>query len=57
MPSLDADTTNQNQEYQAQFARNLIETLGVDEAVEVCARNCWAGIQAAVMAERHRHPH
>ena len=57
MPAVEADMTVQNQEYQAEFAHNLIETLGLDGAIEVCAQNCWAGIQAAVMAERRRRAH
>ncbi len=57
MQTFAADAAIQNQEYQAEFARNLIDTLGLDEAVDICARNCWAGIQAAVMAEHQRRAH
>lgn len=46
-----------NRDYQVEFARSLIETLGIDEALDVCARNCWAGIGAAVMSERMRGVH
>lgn len=46
--------TTQANESQAAFARTLIETLGVDEAIDVCARNCWAGISAVIQSERQR---
>ena len=39
MQTFAADAAIQNQEYQAEFARNLIDTLGLDEAVDICARN------------------
>ncbi len=57
MHTSDANVTVQNHEYQAEFARSLIDTLGHNEALEVCARNCWAGIQAAVMSEQQRRAH
>ena len=47
----EAETVEKNLEYQAEFARNLIHALGVDDALDVCARNCWAGIQVAIEAE------
>lgn len=57
MPAVETDMTVQNQEYQAEFARTLIDTLGLDEALDVCAQNCWAGIRAAVMSEKQRQAH
>ena len=54
MQTLDVDTVEKNYEYQAQFAQNLIDALGLDDALDVCARNCWAGIQVAIVSEQHR---
>ncbi len=54
MQDLETDPVEKSYEYQAEFARNLIDALGLDDALDVCARNCWAGIQAAIMSERQR---
>ena len=54
MQTVDAELAGENRDYQVAFARNLIDTLGLDEALDICARNCWAGIQAAVAHERNR---
>ena len=54
MQIVDADLAAQNRDYQVAFARNLIDTLGLDEALDICARNCWAGSHAAVAHERNR---
>ncbi len=51
MEELEANVAEQNHAYQTAFARALIDTLGVDEAIDVCARNCWAGIQAVIATE------
>ena len=42
MQTLETDADEKNYEYQAEFARNLIDALGLDDALDVCARNCWA---------------
>jgi hypothetical protein len=57
MQTVQADVTVQSHDYQAEFARNLIDTLGLDEALYVCAQNCWAGIRAVIMSERRRSAH
>jgi hypothetical protein len=54
MQTLETDILAKNHDYQAELARNLIDTLGLDDALDVCARNCWAGIQAVIMSERQR---
>ncbi len=51
------ETATQAKDSQAAFARNLVETLGVDEAIDVCARNCWAGIGAVIESEQLRRAH
>ena len=54
MQTQETNVAMQANESQAAFARTLIETLGVDEAIDVCARNCWAGIGAVVASEQQR---
>jgi len=57
MQTQETHVAKQASETQADFARSLIETLGVDEAIDVCARNCWAGIGAVVASEQQRRAH
>ncbi len=54
MQTVEAELAAQNHDYQVEFARNLIEALGLDEALDICARNCWAGIHAVILSERRR---
>lgn len=54
MQTQETNVAMNTNESQAEFARTLVETLGVDEAIDVCARNCWAGIGAAVASEQQR---
>ena len=57
MQTQGTEVATHNNESQAAFARNLVETLGVDEAIDVCARNCWAGIGAVIESEQLRRAH
>jgi len=57
MQSQEADVAMRNHDYQVEFARTLIDTLGLDEAIDICARNCWAGIGAVVVSEQRRRAH
>lgn len=54
MQHLEAAPGETNGTYQAEFARNLIDILGHDEALDICARNCWAGVRAAIEQEHRR---
>ena len=57
MQTQETNVAKQASESQLEFARTLIETLGVDEAIDVCARNCWAGVRAVVASEQQRRAH
>jgi hypothetical protein len=52
--STPSDNALANRRYQSDLALSLIESLGIDEALEVCQRNLWSGIQDIVMRERQR---
>ena len=39
-----------NRPYQAELARSLIETLGLDGAIYACQSNAWEGVLACVLA-------
>ncbi len=52
--STPADHADANHRYQSELALSLIESLGLDEALDVCQRNLWSGIQEIIMHERQR---
>jgi hypothetical protein len=41
-----------NRPYQAELARSLIDTLGLDGAIYACRSNAWDGVLACVLAYR-----
>lgn len=49
-----ADLAHANRRYQSDLALSLIDSLGLDEALDVCQRNLWSGIQDIIMRERQR---
>lgn len=43
-----------NRSYQYQIATNLVKSLGIDLAIDVCSRNRWDGIMNEILKDdRH----
>jgi hypothetical protein len=41
-----------NRPYQAELARSLVDTLGLDGAIYACQSNAWQGVLECVLAYR-----
>ena len=50
------DRAAPNHSYQNDLANSLIESLGVDQAIEACRRNLWSGVQEIILHERSAAP-
>jgi hypothetical protein len=46
-------TIDRNRSYQVQIANNLVSSLGIDGAIDACARNGWSGtLNVILMGDR-----
>ena len=38
--------------YQNQFANNLVHSLGIDSAIDICVQNSWGGTLSVILNEK-----
>ena len=50
------DAQFRNLPYQQQIARNLIDSLGVDGAIDICSRNGWEGTLLVILRDKRNFP-